>query len=240
MSNENEGWFIKGTDLENPNRLKSCDEMIDLVKKIGFLPLFHNEILGFSVEERTLATDWWTGKPESDPWTWREIAAKDESIAYGKFFNKKAGFIAKEWFPYFANYRRDGYDFDARWEDGIASYRQKRIMDVFQDKKEMASHVLKEVAGFGKGGLKNYSGIVTELQMQTYLIVNDFRRKVSKKGLEYGMAISIFVMPEEQWGYDFIASAYQEEPEQSRERITKQLLIHFPDVTSTEIEKLIQ
>ena len=104
----------------------------------------------------------------------------------------------------------------------------------------MASHVLKEVAGFGKGGLKNYSGIVTELQMQTYLIVNDFRRKVSKKGLEYGMAISIFVMPEEQWGYDFIASAYQEEPEQSRERITKQLLIHFPDVTSTEIEKLIQ
>ena len=34
-------------------------------------------------------------------------------VAYGKFFDKKAGFISLEWLPYFANYRRSGYDFDA-------------------------------------------------------------------------------------------------------------------------------
>lgn len=83
-------------------------------------------------------------------------------------------------------------------------------MDIFESNEEMASHILKEVAGFGKGGLKNYAGIITDLQMQSYLIVDDFRRKVSKKGLEYGMPISIFATPEKKWGYDYIASGYQE------------------------------
>ena len=29
-----------------------------------------------------------------------------------------------------ANYRRRGYDFDAHYEDGLAGYREKRVMDV--------------------------------------------------------------------------------------------------------------
>lgn len=192
-----------------------------------------------NVEERTMGEDWWTGNYESDPWTWRELAARVDDIAYGKFFHNKSGFISKEWFPYFANYRRDGYDFDARWEDGIASYRQKKIMDIFESNEEMASHILKEVAGFGKGGLKNYAGMITDLQMQSYLIIHDFRRKVSKKGLEYGMPISIFVTPEKKWGYDYIASGYQEKPEQSKERIMKQLASQFPDISMEQWNKFI-
>ena len=44
---------------------------------------------------------------------WREIIARSGKVAYGKFFDKKAGFISVEWLPVFANYRRDGDDFDA-------------------------------------------------------------------------------------------------------------------------------
>ena len=51
--------------------------------------------------------------------------ARRGDVAYGKFFDKKAGFISREWLPYFLNFRRDGYDFDALWEDGKASYKQK-------------------------------------------------------------------------------------------------------------------
>ena len=47
---------------------------------------------------------------------------------------------------------------------------------------ELFSYELKESAGFGKGGEKNFPGIVTELQMQTYLTVKDFRCKKNKKG----------------------------------------------------------
>jgi len=34
-----------------------------------------------------------------------------------------------EWLPYYVNYRRNGYDFDARYQDGLASRREKKIMD---------------------------------------------------------------------------------------------------------------
>ncbi len=42
---------------------------------------------------------------------WRAVIARRHDIVYGKFFDKKAGFISKKWLPVFANYRRDGYDY---------------------------------------------------------------------------------------------------------------------------------
>ena len=76
-------------------------------------------------------------------------------MAFGKFFDKKAGFISKKWFSYFANYRRDGYDFDALWDDEKASRRQKKIMDLFGEEnseKEYYSNEVKQNAGYGKEG----------------------------------------------------------------------------------------
>ena len=60
------------------------------------------------MEEHTSPGGWWTGDAAIDPWEWRKIIAAGDDIAYGKFFDNKAGFISKEWFPAFANYRRDG------------------------------------------------------------------------------------------------------------------------------------
>ena len=45
-------------------------------------------------------------------------------VAYGKLFAKKAGLVSREWYPGLANYRRNGYDSDARYEDGLASHRK--------------------------------------------------------------------------------------------------------------------
>ena len=44
---------------------------------------------------------------------------------------REAGFINMEWLPAFVNFRRDGYDFDARWDDKLANMRHKTIMDCF-------------------------------------------------------------------------------------------------------------
>lgn len=89
---------------------------------------------------------------EHDPWEWRIDIAKSKRVAYGKFFDKKAGFISLEWLPYFVNYRRDGYDFDSLYEDGKASRRAYKIMDLFQENKMLLSSDIKRNAGFGKGG----------------------------------------------------------------------------------------
>lgn len=238
MGAENGEWIIHGLEWDNPLRIRSAEELINYINEVGFLPLFKNEIDGFSVEEHTWSDGWWSGDPEQDPWEWRTILARSEKVAYGKFFDKKAGFISLEWLPYFVNYRRDGYDFDARYDDELASIRSKRIMDQFLSHEELFSYELKELAGFGKGGEKNFPGIVTDLQMQTYLAVKDFRCKKNKKGQEYGWAIAVYCMPEQIWGYDAVTAAYKEEPDVSKNRIFNRVKEVFPWATEKQIRKV--
>lgn len=111
MGNESGEWIMHGMKWNNPECIHSVDEAIKYINELGFLPLFKNDIDGFSLEERTVPEYWWSDNPEIDPWMWRAIIARRHDIVYGKFFDKKAGFISKKWLPVFANYRRDGYDY---------------------------------------------------------------------------------------------------------------------------------
>ena len=233
METVNGQWFMLGCSPDDPTCIHDTEELKNLIRRIGFLPLFSNEVSGFSVEERTLASHWWTDDPSSDPWAWRQILSRDPELAYGKFFGKKAGFVSKEWFPVFANFRRNGYDFDARCDDDLVPYRQKKLMEAFEPDEKMISRGLlsyeaRQLGGFGKDGLKNFEGTLAELQMQTYLIMSDFRQKINRKGQAYGWHIAVLETPETKWGYEHVTGAYREDPEQSRQRILTHLQRHFP------------
>lgn len=249
MASENGEWIMRGMDWNDPCRIRTWKELVKWIKEVGFLPLFANEVKGFSAEEHVSPNFWWTGDREQDPWEWREIIAASHEAAYGKFFGKKAGFISLEWLPYFANSRRSGYDFDARWEDGRASRREKKIMDFFIGEDEDGDSLFKEIqilstdlkkqAGFGKGGEKNYQGIITQLQMETYLVISDFRRRENKRGEEYGMAVSILLPPESIWGYDTVTAAYSESPKKSWERQINRIKELYPDADDQSIIHLL-
>ena len=242
MPNENGTWIMYGVEWDDPECLHTVDDAIAYINQVGFLPLFKNEIPGFSLEERTVPEYWWSGDQEVDPWEWREIIARRGDIAYGKFFNKKAGFISKEWVPYFVNYRRDGYDFDALWEDGQASFKQKKIMDLYYEDlmdEEYYSNELKKKAGFGKEGEKGFDGVITSLQMQMYLCVRDFRQRKNKQGEEYGWPIAIYATPEHLWGYDYVTSVYKENAEDSAKRIAEHMMDIYPIATEKQIKKFL-
>ena len=245
MEKINGEWYMMGCEKSDPKLLRTADDLLELLRHIGFLPLFAGEIAGFSVEERTLASSWWSGDIQSDPWEWRIALAGHPEIAYGKFFDKKAGFIHRDFFPMFANYRRNGYDFDSLFDEGLVPHRAKRIMDVFEQineagGNEIMSNELKEKAGFNKeGGEKNFEGVLTELQMQTYLIVSDFRQRKNKNGEEFGWHIGVMKMPETKWGYDFISSQYNEEPSDSWQKIVAQIRSFFPQADEQQIQKTL-
>ena len=239
MSVENGEWIMHGLDGNDPSCLHSVEELEAYVDQAGFLPLFGNRIPGFSVEEHTCADYWFTGDTARDPWEWRAIIAHRGHLAYGKFFDNKAGFISRSWLPYFANLRRDGYDFDARWEDELASYRQKKIMDFFDGNQEYYSVELKQKAGFGKGGEKNFEGTSALLQMQTYLCIRDFRQRINKQGRPYGWAIAVLTKPETIFGEELVTAAYREEPEISRNRIYEQMKNMYPETSEKDLKKMI-
>lgn len=232
MPNESGEWIMYGVDENAPDCIHNVKELTEYIDRVGFLPLFKNEIPGFSVEEHTVPEYWWSGDPERDPWEWREIIAKEGNIAYGKFFDKKMGFLSKEWLPIFCNYRRDGYDFDALWDDEKASRKQKKIMDLFAAPGvSMFSPEIKEQAGFGKDGEKNFDGTIADLQMMTYLVVKEFQQKKNKKGERYGWPIAMYAAPETIFGEELVTARYSEPAAESAKAIIRQLveLYHVPD-----------
>lgn len=232
-------WIMKGCRRTDAECLHSQEDLLDLIREIGFLPLFSNDIPGFSVEERTPAEDWWAGSPAADPWAWRELLAPNAYIAYGKFFDKKAGFVSKEWFPRFANYRRDGYDYEGMYEDGRMTSRCKRILDVLELNEDaeglgLMSFEIRRRAALEKG----FEGAMTDLQMKTFLIMSDFRQKRNRRGEAYGWFTAEMMTPETKWGYDAVNSC-SESPEASWDTITAQIRKHFPKAGDREIRKIL-
>ena len=228
-------WIMKGCRRTDKGCLHSPDDLMKMITEIGFLPLFSNAIPGFSVEEHTPAEDWWIDDPARDPWAWRQILAQDKGVAYGKFFDKKAGFVSREWFPVFANYRRDGYDYEGLYEDGKMTGRCKRIMDVLElnenaEGRGMLSCEIRRRAAVEKG----FEGALTDLQMKTFLIMSGFRQRRNKRGETYGWHVAEMMTPETKWGYDAVNSCH-EKPEVSRERIREQIRKHFPEAADRDI-----
>ena len=99
---------------------------------------------------------------------------------------------------------------------------------------------MKKTAGFGKNGEKNFDGTINLLMWQMYLVMCDFKKKLNKRGEEYGlMKCAKYCRPESIWGYDTVCSAYEREPEESREIIYEHLYGLFPKADKRAVKKLI-
>ena len=230
---------MKENENEKKTLLRSSDDLIAAVEQYGFLPFFRNEIHGFSIEE-LCPHELWFADDVDGPWEWKGPAARSGKCLYGKLFNKKAGFVSREWIPDFANFRRDGYDFDARWDDGLASYKDKEIYEAIAGEGRMLSKRLKEALNYHKGGNTGFETCITRLQMQSYVCIADFVYMQDRYGRPYGWGVAEYATPEELFGYDFITSAYQRDPQESKERILKHLQSRLPNATEMQLEKIIK
>lgn len=219
--------------------LHGPDDIVALTTEMGFLPFFANEISGFSVEEYCPEELWFSEEAEG-PWEWKGPAARSGQCVYGKFFEGRAGFISKEWLPDFANLRRNGYDFDARYDDGLASHKDKEIYDTVLKHGALLSKDLKRLCGYRKGGNTGFDTVINRLQMQTYLTIGDFIYLRDRHGQSYGWGVAQYTTPEAQLGYDFVTSMYSIDPNESKARIVNHLKSVLPDAKKEEILKKIE
>ena len=61
MGNEAGQWIMYGVDWDDPECIHTVEEATIYINEVGFLPLFKNEIPGFSLEERTVPEYWCLG-----------------------------------------------------------------------------------------------------------------------------------------------------------------------------------
>ena len=215
--------------------IDSAEAILDATRRLGFLPFFKNEIPGFSIAEHTPPQLWFSDTAEG-PWEWKGPVARTGEVVYGKFFKGRAGFISRDWFPVFANYRRRGYDFDALYDDGFAPFADKQIYDVLHEHESLLSKELKTLSGYGKGGEKGFDGRITRLQMQCYAVIADFEYMQDRFGKEYGWGVARYATPEALFGEDFMQDTYREEPERSMARV----YAHLHEICGGACEKQIK
>lgn len=221
--------------------IKSKPDLIAVIDEYGFLPFFENSIDGFSIEEHISPACWWHGDTgEWSAWEWKGPVIKETGCAYGKFFEKKACYISKKWFPDFANYRRDGYDFDARYDDGLAPYKDKLLYDLIEGNAPVISKQLKQLGNYKKGGNKGFDTIISRLQSQCYVTISDFVYMKDKFGKPYGWGVAKYSTPEVFMGEAFTGNVYVRSPAESYELILEHFCRLFPNAGINKIKKFIK
>ncbi|MBQ1787723.1 MAG: hypothetical protein II004_02210 [Erysipelotrichaceae bacterium] len=226
--------------------IRSKEDLIEAIERCGIVPFFSNNIKGFSIEENVDPKAYFSDEP--GVWEWKGPVIQELRCAYGKFFLNKACFISKEWFYDFANYRREGYDFDARVNDGLVGYNEQFLYELISSRHSMLSKTAKALGGYVKPKekgrdawepRKGFDTSINRLMMRGYVLIIDFDYEVDKKGEFYGWGISRYSTPEEFFGKGFAKKCYKRSPEESYRRLFRQIKKLNPDADELQIRKFL-
>lgn len=209
----------------------------------GFLPFFNNGVTGFSIEENTPETLWFS-KEHPGPWEWKGPVIREWRCAYGKFFAGKAGFVSLEWLPDLINWRR--YVHPINQQDNET----KHIYNVLVEHESLLSKELKIKSGYTLSRHRDTSDdnkpskdgatcdkLILQLEMATYISIADFEYSISRTGQQYGWGVARYCTPEAMYGEGI--THCPRTPQESRARIIDHLSELFPQSSRNQIEKLI-
>ena len=215
--------------------IHSCPELMEFIQQVGFLPLLDSGIPGFSAEDvvdedcrYVVFDDGW----DWPLWKWKGPIVQEGNCVYGKFFAGKAGFISRQWWPDFCNYRRSQAK---KLEAGSI---EDTILLTLQEHGSMITRELRAACGFtGPKMRSRFDSYVTRLQMACRIVTEDFVYPLDKHGHEYGWGWSLLTTPELLLGRD--ASQCERTPQESFERMASHFRALLPDATDTPIANLL-
>ena len=214
----------------------SAAGLMTYIQEIGFLPLLSGGILGYSAEEVVADDCRYVMLPDGGwdwpLWKWKGPIVTEGICVYGKFFNKKAGFISREWWPDFYNYRRSRHP---KPEEGTI---EDTILTTLQENGSLITRELRAACGFDGPRMRSkFDGYITRLQMGCHIVTEDFVYPTDKHGREYGWGWSLLTTPEMLYGQDACQCPYT--PEESYYRLLNHFRKILPNATDKQIQKLI-
>ena len=218
-------------------QIQSCPELMECIDQVGFLPLLESGIYGYCAEaimaEECRYTLFPDGSWEWPLWQWKGDVIREGRSVYGKFFAGKAGFISREWWPDFYNWRRSQRPVP---EEGSID---DVILNTLREHGSMITRELRAACNFtGKNMRSKFDAYVGRLQMGCYIVTEDFVYPIDKHGREYGFGWSLLTTPEHLLGRE--SCQCNRTPEDSFCRMKEHLSQLLPDATEGQIKKILK
>ena len=227
----------KNYDISQDYQIHSCSELIECVKQVGFLPLLDSGIPAFCAEglmaEECRFTQYEDGSWEWPLWQWKGTVVREGNCVYGKFYSGKAGFINREWWPDFCNWRRSQ---NLPPEEGTI---EEAILSILRMQGSLISRDLRNLCGFvGPKMRGKFDSYINRLQMACYVVTEDFVYSRDKFGREYGFGLSLLTTPEQLLGIE--ACKCERTPQESYNKIYHYLCKLLPEASERQIKKILK
>lgn len=229
--------------------IHSCEDLERTVQDMGFLPFFKNHVDGFSIEEMTPPSLWFSDEYDG-PWEWKGPVIREGNCAYGKLFRGKAGYVSLDRYPEFLNFRRFGY---------VPTPAEETVYDMLVAHDSLLSKELKKLCGFKrtiarsrnpidaliktpdvkKENHEGFETIMTRLQMRGYVVIADFEYQYTHDGRRYGWGIARYTTPEALFGKEIVQKCTHHSAEESKDRLLNYLSELLPQATESDLLKFI-
>ena len=217
--------------------IQNATELMDYIQQVGFLPLLDSGIAGYSADEavdpdcRYVLLD--DGGWDWPLWDWKGPIVTESDCVYGKFFNKKAGFVSRSWWPDLYNWRRHSHP--APSPGSI----EETILMTLREHGSMITRDLRRACGFTEPKMRSrFDGYVTRLQMACRIVTEDFVYPQDKHGKRYGWGWALLSTPEQLLGKE--ACHCDRTPEESLARMLDHLRRLLPRASEQQITRLIK
>lgn len=218
-------------------QIYSAAQLMAYIQEVGFLPLLDSGIPGYAAEDVVTDDCRYVVFPDGGwdwpLWKWKGQIVTEGNCVYGKFFAQKAGFISREWWPDFCNYRRSLHP---QPDEGTI---EEAILSTLREQGSLITRQLRAACGFtGPKMRSRFDGYVTRLQMGTHIVTEDFVYPTDRHGRQYGWGWSLLTTPEALYGRDACHS--DRSPSESFDRMLTHLHRVLPEALDEQLVKMIK
>ena len=238
-------------------RINSRETLQEAAESFGILPFFPNNVRGLSVEEMCAPGMLFGGNYAEGCWEWKGPVIRKGTSAYGRFFNRKAGFVSLDLLPDFLNFRRHAYPIKEgstdemlfeiiRENDSLTSTELKKLIFGEYERTrwdELPEFIRKDskeiLPSREKKGRKSLESPLQRLQMGGWIIISDFEYKKTKSGERYGWGVARYSTPEISFG-DRLKDKNFEDPMESFEFLVNNMKERWPRGSKDAFRKLLK
>jgi hypothetical protein len=166
--------------------LTSYQDFIDQVNQLGFLPMSGLAPGLPSLGDLTPGENWHTGNPDSDPWQWKDRAAREKKLAYGCILNGQKGFVASHLYAAFYTAFHPPEPMPVRYSEGLVDRTTWSLWNLFEKQSAVNTFDAHRLMAGSSSSSSRVDSRLQALQAAYYITGAGNARKVSRAGQEYG------------------------------------------------------